>query len=55
MSFDNAVQLTHKNQKLSNVLPGMDFTAPEIFLSKYDRKIDEYAAGVLMYYLLSGC
>eukprot|EP00347_Sterkiella_histriomuscorum_P000549 403375425 len=54
MSFDNAVQLSYRDQNLTNVLPGMEFTAPEIFIGKYDRKIDEYAAGVLMYYLLSG-
>ena len=38
---------------MSKILPATEFTAPEIFIGKYYRKVDEYAAGILMYYLLS--
>jgi serine/threonine-protein kinase len=55
MSFDNSIQLSTKKQliqfKVSNQLP---FISPEQFIGKYNRKVDEYSAGVLMYYLLSG-
>ena len=39
---------------MNRPLNGTEFTAPEVYLGKYDSKIDEYSVGVLMYYLLSG-
>ncbi len=54
MGFDNALQLENKDQVINKVLNGNEFTAPEVFLNKYNCKIDEYAVGVLAYYLLSG-
>ena len=54
MAFDNAIQLDYKDQVITKILPGSEFTAPEVFMSRYTRKIDEYAVGVLMYYLFSG-
>ena len=54
MSFDSACQLPHKKAKMNKSLKANEFTAPEVFLGKYDKKIDEYSVGILMFYLLSG-
>ena len=54
MSFDNAVSISNKSQVIIKGMPGLEFTAPEVFLSKYNRKLDEYSAGVVMYYIFSG-
>lgn len=54
MSFDNAIRINHKAQILSRKANGNEYVAPEVFTGKYDRKIDEYSAGVVMYVLLTG-
>jgi serine/threonine protein kinase len=54
MSFENAVSIANKKSLIKNNLHmQINFTAPEVYLGKHDCKVDEYAAGVLMYYLLS--
>lgn len=53
MSLDNAQVISNKNQVINKSIYRSEFLAPEAFLGKYDRKIDEYSVGVLMYYLLS--
>lgn len=52
MSFDSAISIKTKDQPLTKVLPANEFIAPEVFIGRYGRKIDEYGAGVVMYYLL---
>lgn len=55
MSFDNALQLQHKKQLIDRrVSNHLAFISPEQFRGRYDRKCDEYAVGVLMYFMLSG-
>jgi len=55
MSFDNAMILRNKKQLIERrVSNHLAFVSPEQFKGKYDRKCDEYAVGVLMYFMLSG-
>ncbi len=55
-SMHRAVQLTSKGQRLFDDLEGLQFCAPETFNKRvgYGLAIDEYAVGVLAYYLFSG-
>ena len=55
-SFQKAVQLEDKNHKLFDDLDGLHFCAPEIFNKQWGHgmAVDEYAVGVLAYYLFSG-
>lgn len=60
MSFDNALQFSRTEgssfmSHSANAVTGNEFTAPEVFRGKpYDLMlVDEYAAGVLMYHLLT--
>jgi serine/threonine protein kinase len=46
--------MPNKDVKLSKALNTTPFVAPEVFLGTYSKRIDEFAVGVLMYYLLSG-
>ncbi len=51
-----AVQLQSKNQRLYEDLEGLQFCAPEIFNKQigHSMAVDEYAIGVLAYFLFSG-
>jgi hypothetical protein len=52
MSFDNAISIPNKKAKITMAFGGMNFSAPEVFLGTHTRKVDEFSAGVLMFYLL---
>ena len=54
MSFDNAVQVPSKKTHITKAVGGTFFVAPEVYTGRYNKKVDEFAAGVLMYYMLGG-
>ena len=55
-TMHKAVQLTDKSARLYDDLEGLQFCAPEIFNKQvgHGMVVDEYAIGVLAYYLFSG-
>jgi len=56
MSFNSAKQLSGPDEKDYSLLDGLHFCAPEGFNEEkgHGLKVDEFAIGVLGYYLLSG-
>lgn len=57
IDFGNARKLDIKNGiKLNNFCGTKEYMAPEIFEENgFNEKVDEWAAGILMYNLLTGC
>ena len=55
-TMQKAVLLSDRHQKLYDDLDGLQFCAPEIFNKEkgHGMAVDEYAVGVLAYYLFSG-
>ena len=55
IDFGNARKKPRNNEKLYNFSGTKEYMAPEILENKgFDEKIDEWAAGVIMYNLLTG-
>lgn len=55
LSFDNSFNIPHKKARIYQTIPNKTmFHAPEVYINRYNKKVDEFSAGVLMYYLLSG-
>lgn len=54
LSFENSYNIPHKKARIYQTISKSNFSAPEVYISKYNKKVDEFAAGVFMYYLLSG-
>ena len=57
MNLTNAIALSNRDQRIFGCLnDGLNFCAPETFRAElgYGAKVDEYAIGVLAYYMFSG-
>ena len=56
IDFGNARKMSLDGEKLKNFSGTLCYMAPELFEKNgFDEKVDEWAAGILMFNMLTGC